>query len=68
MVRIHSPRPLILLPERSRGTAVLRDRKLRRVQDLIESRLNAGLTLQQLATEVSYSRAIVCGRFVQRRT
>ena len=45
------------LPTRSRGTAVLPPRKLRNVEDLIESRLAADLTLQELAAESGYSRS-----------
>jgi AraC family transcriptional regulator len=41
----------------SRGPATLSRRKLSRVQELIESRLNADLSLQELAAEVGYSRS-----------
>jgi AraC family transcriptional regulator len=40
-----------------RGAATLTRRKLSRVQELIESRLDADLTLQDLAVEVGYSRS-----------
>jgi AraC family transcriptional regulator len=43
--------------EQARGPATLTRRKLSRVQELIESRLDAGLTLQELATAVGYSRS-----------
>ena len=45
------------LPTRSHGTGILTQRKLRNVQDLIESRLDADLTLQKLAAETGYSRS-----------
>jgi AraC family transcriptional regulator len=45
------------LPTRSSATAVLPQRKLRGIQDLIESRLDADLTLQELAAEIGYSRS-----------
>jgi AraC family transcriptional regulator len=45
------------LPTRPRNTAILPQRKLRSVQDLIESRLAADLTLQELAAEIGYSRS-----------
>jgi AraC family transcriptional regulator len=45
------------LPTRSHRTAILPQRKLRNIQDLIESRLAADLTLQELAAEIGYSRA-----------
>jgi len=41
----------------ARGTATLTRRKLSRVQELIESRLDADLTLQELAVAVGYSRS-----------
>ena len=41
---------------RSSSTPILSQRKLRSVQDLIESRLDADLTLQELAAEIGYSR------------
>jgi len=44
-------------PGQTRGPATLTRRKLSRVQELIESRLDAGLTLQELATAVGYSRS-----------
>jgi AraC family transcriptional regulator len=43
-------------PAPSDRTAMLPHRKLSRVQDLIESRLDADLTLEELAAEVGYSR------------
>jgi AraC family transcriptional regulator len=52
---------LLFLGERSlaqaRRPAALVQRKLIRVQELIESRLEADLTLQELAAEVGYSRS-----------
>jgi len=45
------------LPTRSSATAVLPQRKLRGIQDLIESRLDADLTLQELAAAIGYSRS-----------
>jgi len=42
---------------RARGPATLTRRKLSRVQELIESRLDADLTLQELAAAVGYSRS-----------
>ncbi len=45
------------LPTRSRSTAILPPRKLRNIQDLIETRLAADLTLQELAAEIGYSRS-----------
>ncbi len=45
------------LPTQSRSTAILPQRKLRNIQDLIESRLAADLTLQELAAEIGYSRS-----------
>ena len=45
------------LPTRSRSTAILPQRKLRNIQDLIETRLAADLTLQELAAEIGYSRS-----------
>ena len=45
------------LPTRSHGTGILTQRKLRNVQDFIESRLDADLTLQRLAAETGYSRS-----------
>jgi|SRR5579863_4127993 len=45
------------LPTLSRSTAVLPQRKLRNIQDFIESRLAADLTLQELAAEMGYSRS-----------
>jgi AraC family transcriptional regulator len=44
-------------PGQVRGPATLTRRKLSRVQDLIESRLDADLTLQELATAAGYSRS-----------
>ena len=45
-------------PGQTRGpTATLTRRKLSRVQELIESRLDADLTLRELAAEVGYSRS-----------
>ena len=44
-------------PGPARGPATLTRRKLSRVQELVESRLDAGLTLQELATAVGYSRS-----------
>jgi AraC family transcriptional regulator len=44
-------------PGHARGPATLPRRKLSRVQELIESRLDADLTLQELATAVGYSRS-----------
>ncbi len=44
-------------PTRSGGTAGLPQQHLFRVQELIESRLEADLTLQELASEVGYSRS-----------
>jgi AraC family transcriptional regulator len=44
-------------PTRSSGTARLSERKLLRIRDLVESRLQAGLTLQELAAEIGYSRS-----------
>ncbi len=44
-------------PTRSDSTAILPQRKLRCIQDLIESRLDADLTLQELAAEIGYSRS-----------
>jgi AraC family transcriptional regulator len=44
-------------PGQVRGPATLTRRKLSRVQELIESRLDADLTLQDLATAVGYSRS-----------
>jgi AraC family transcriptional regulator len=41
----------------ARGLATLPPRKLSRVQELIESRLDSDLTLQELAAEVGYSRS-----------
>jgi AraC family transcriptional regulator len=43
--------------EQARGPATLTRRKLSRVQELIESRLDADLTLQELAAAVGYSRS-----------
>jgi AraC family transcriptional regulator len=43
--------------EQARGPATLTRRKLTRVQELIESRLDADLTLQELAAAVGYSRS-----------
>lgn len=45
------------LPTRSSATAILPQRKLRGIQDLIESRLDADLTLQELAAAIGYSRS-----------
>lgn len=45
------------LPTQSHATAVLPQRKLRAVQELIESRLDTDLTLQELAAEIGYSRS-----------
>ena len=45
------------LPTQSRSTAMLPQRKLRSVQDFIESRLGSDLTLQELAAEIGYSRS-----------
>ena len=45
------------LPTRSRSIAIVPQRKLRGIQDLIESRLDADLTLQELAAEIGYSRS-----------
>ena len=45
------------LPARSRSTRILPQRKLRNIQDLIESRLAADLTLQELAAEIGYSKS-----------
>ena len=51
----------LLLGERPsgqpRGPATLTRRKLSRVRELIESRLNGDLSLQELAAEVGYSRS-----------
>jgi AraC family transcriptional regulator len=44
-------------PGRSHGTPTLSRPKLFRIQDLIESRLEADLTLQELAAEIGYSRS-----------
>jgi len=44
-------------PGRPRGRATLTLRKLSRVQELIESSLDANLTLRELAAEVGYSRS-----------
>jgi AraC family transcriptional regulator len=44
-------------PTRSCRTTILPPRKLRGIQDLIESRLEADLTLQELAAEIGYSRS-----------
>jgi AraC family transcriptional regulator len=44
-------------PGRPRGRATLTLRKLSRIQELIESRLDANLTLRELAAEVGYSRS-----------
>ena len=44
-------------PAQARGPATLTPRKLSRVQELIESRLDADLTLQELAAAVGYSRS-----------
>ena len=44
-------------PARSSRTAMLPQQHLFRVQELIESRLEADLTLQELASEVGYSRS-----------
>jgi len=44
-------------PTRSSRAATLPQRHLFRVQELIESRLGADLTLQELASEVGYSRS-----------
>ena len=43
--------------EQARGPATLTRRRLARVQELIESRLDADLTLQELAAAVGYSRS-----------
>ena len=43
--------------EQARGRATLTRRKLSRIQELIESRLDADLTLQELAAAVGYSRS-----------
>jgi AraC family transcriptional regulator len=42
---------------RSTNTPILSQRKLRSIQDLIESRLDSDLTLQELAAEIGYSRS-----------
>jgi len=44
-------------PGQARGRATLTQRRLSRVQELIESRLDADLSLQELAAEVGYSRS-----------
>ena len=44
-------------PGQTRGPATLTRRKLSRVEELVESRLDAGLTLQELAAAVGYSRS-----------
>src|SRR4029077_14107810 len=44
-------------PTRSCRTAMLPQQRLFRVQEFIESRLEADLTLQELASEVGYSRS-----------
>ena len=44
-------------PGQARGPAILTRRKLSRVQELIESRLDADLSLQELAAEAGYSRS-----------
>lgn len=44
-------------PARSHSTAILPQRKLRSIEDLIENRLDADLTLQELAAEIGYSRS-----------
>jgi len=44
-------------PARSCRTAMLPQQHLLRVQELIESRLESDLTLQEMATEVGYSRS-----------
>lgn len=44
-------------PTRSQSIAILPQRKLRCIQDLIETRLDTDLTLQELATEIGYSRS-----------
>jgi len=44
-------------PTRSSGTAIFPQQHLFRVQELIESRLEADLTLQELASEIGYSRS-----------
>ena len=44
-------------PWQARGPAPLARQKLSRIQELIESRLDADLTLQELATAVGYSRS-----------
>lgn len=44
-------------PPRSRNTAGLPRSKLRRIQEYIQSRLSADLTLEELAAEVGYSRS-----------
>jgi len=44
-------------PGQARGPATLTRRKLSRVQELVESRLDADLTLQELAAAVGYSRS-----------
>ncbi len=44
-------------PGQRRGAAALTRRKLSRVQELMESRLDAALTLRELAAEVGYSRS-----------
>ena len=44
-------------PTRSRRTAMLPQRHLLRVQELVESRLEADLTLRELASAVGYSRS-----------
>ena len=45
------------IQEQARGPATLTRRKLSRVQELVESRLDADLTLQELAAAVGYSRS-----------
>ena len=45
------------LPTRSSSRAILPQRKLRRIQDFVESRLDADPTLQELAAEIGYSRS-----------
>jgi len=44
-------------PGQTRGPATLTRRKLSRVEELVESRLDAELTLQELAAAVGYSRS-----------
>jgi AraC family transcriptional regulator len=45
------------LPTPSHSTAILPQRKLRGIQELIENRLDTDLTLQELAAEIGYSRS-----------